>query len=407
MLRTLLISFVVSGLLLQYCDKNTGIILLSNPEKDSTSEIPLEIDPRFFRSEHNVLTAQAIEDPETEFVLQKCAALFNNGTDYFTHTFCTILPQSAPDGRYRISPTLQSPVFSFLDNGNGQMTIAEAGKPVFTYNYGRQLKDGVPERYRRSSYIHPVYDLMGNILTDDFPDDHYHHRGLSWMWPKVFVNGIRYDLWHIYGMQGELPGIHQVFEKWIIKDTGPICATLAVKNVWELEDNRKVMDEWVYIRTFRACGETRTIDIKLVWKALEPVSIEGQDVKGYGGLNFRFAPRNETTITSLLGREKDSDLKEIPWADESGKFGSNDYFSGVSIFQHQKNADFPAGWCMRHYGFLGVAWPGIDPYKMKKGDRLSLRFRILIHQGNADESRVRLAYRIFKDPPQIKLLNNE
>ena len=81
-----------------------------------------------------------------------------------------------------------------------------------------QLPEGVPERYRRSSYIHPVYDLKGNILTDDFPGDHYHHRGLSWMWPKVFIDTARYDLWHIYGQAGELEGIHQVFEKWLVKE---------------------------------------------------------------------------------------------------------------------------------------------------------------------------------------------
>ena len=23
----------------------------------------------------------------------------------------------------------------------------------------------------------------------DFPPDHFHHRGLSWMWPKVWING--------------------------------------------------------------------------------------------------------------------------------------------------------------------------------------------------------------------------
>ncbi len=404
MLRIFLTLFAASGLLIQNCSKEKGIIILSNTKKDFIFEIPIEINPRQFQSEHEVIVAQTLEGPETEFVLQKCPSLLYNENSELINTFCTILPKSVPEGKYKISRQKPEPVFSFLKNDKGQLTISEEGKPVLTYNFGKQLKNGVPERYRRSSYIHPVYDLKGNILTDDFPGDHYHHRGLSWMWPKVFINSVRYDLWHIYGQQGELPGLHQVFEKWIVKEAGPICATLAVKNIWELEDHKKIMDEWVYIRTFKASGEIRTIDIKLVLKAHEPVTLEGQNVKGYGGLNFRFAPRKETQITSMFGIEKDSDLKKLPWVDESGKFGFNDYYSGVSIFQHQNNVNFPAGWCLRHYGFLGVAWPGIEPFIMKKGDRLSLRFRILIHQGDSEKSRVESAYSVFEKPPQIKSL---
>jgi sugar/nucleoside kinase (ribokinase family) len=34
------------------------------------------------------------------------------------------------------------------------------------------LPEGVPEDRRRSCYIHPIYGLDGQVLTDDFPKDH-------------------------------------------------------------------------------------------------------------------------------------------------------------------------------------------------------------------------------------------
>lgn len=288
------------------------------------------------------------------------------------------------------------------DNGSGQLTISENKDPVLSYNFGMQLPDSVPKRYRRSTYIHPIYDLKGNVLTDDFPGDHYHHRGLSWMWPKVFIDSVRYDLWHIYGQKDELKGIHQIFDKWTVKEVGPVCATIGVKNIWQLDDGQKVMDEWVYVKVYKAADNARAVDIKLIWKAVTSIGIEGQTKKGYGGLNLRFAPRAETQIYSNLGKEEDSDLKKLPWTDQSAKFGDNSYFSGLSIFQQKDNNNYPAGWCLRHYGFLGVAWPGVDRYNMKPGEILSLSFRIWIHQGDVEEGKVESAFDVFQNPPIIE-----
>ena len=41
----------------------------------------------------------------------------------------------------------------------------------------------------RSNYFHPLYDLDGTVLTEDFPKDHIHHRGIFWAWHQVRING--------------------------------------------------------------------------------------------------------------------------------------------------------------------------------------------------------------------------
>ena len=219
------------------------------------------------------------------------------------------------------------------------------------------------------------------------------------MWPKIFVDSVRYDLWHIYGPNAEYSGIHQVFEKWLVRETGPIYTNIGAKNIWQLDDGQTVMDEWVYLKIYKTIENARVIDVRIVFKARKHIGIEGQDKKGYGGLNFRFAPREETIITSMNGIEEDSDLKPLPWADQSAKFAGNDYFSGVSIFQKEENKDFPAGWCLRHYGFLGVAWPGVERFVLNSGESITLNFRVLIHDGNVEEGNVEEHYKVFKNPP--------
>ena len=399
MINKVLLLCVTLGLF-SYCSNTEDEFTLSNIDEDIDSPIEFVMDN--LRTNNALLKAQLLDDPNVEFVLQKSPSIFYSSDDSLHEAYSAVIGKSIVEGKYRLLPYLQGPIFSLEDDSSGRLTIIENKHPVLSYNYGMQLPVNVPVRYRRSTYIHPIYDIKGNALTDDFPDDHYHHRGLSWMWPKVFIDSVRYDLWHIYGQKGELKGIHQVFEKWIVKEVGPVCATIGAKNNWQLDDGQKVMDEWVYVKVYRTTDSARAVDIKLTWKALTSIGIEGQTKKGYGGLNFRFAPRKETKIFSNFGEEKDSDLKRLPWADQSAKFGYSNYFSGVSIFQQKDNNNYPAGWCLRHYGFLGVAWPGAERYNMNAGEKLSLSFRIWIHQGDAEDGLVEKAFEIFDNPPLIK-----
>ena len=396
MINKILFLVIAVGIF-SFCSNNSEIVTLTNIDENLDS--PIEIAPGIISTNNNIVKAQSVDNPNVEFVLQKSPSIFYSIENEMQNTFSAVVGKSIAEGEYKIIPFTQESMFSLEESDSGRLTIFENENPVLSYNFGMQLQEGVSERYRRSTYIHPIYDLKGNILTDDFPSDHYHHRGLSWMWPKIFVDSVRYDLWHIYGQQGELNGIHQVFGKWIVQEVGPVCATIGSKNIWQLDTGQKVMDEWVYVKVYKAADNTRAVDIKLIWKAITTIGIEGQTKKGYGGLNFRFAPRRETQIYSNLGKEEDSDLKELPWADQSAKFGDNNYFSGLSIFQQKENNNHPAGWCLRHYGFLGVAWPGVERYNMKPGETLSLSFRIWIHQGDVEEGKVGSAYDIFNNPP--------
>jgi hypothetical protein len=69
---------------------------------------------------------------------------------------------------------VQHPIrISETDQG---FSIAEGEKQVLFYQ--RQHKS-MAGKYARANYIHPLYGLDGEILTEDFPADHLHHRGLA------------------------------------------------------------------------------------------------------------------------------------------------------------------------------------------------------------------------------------
>ncbi len=279
------------------------------------------------------------------------------------------------------------PAFRFENIEQKYLRLFEGEKLVLTYNFGMILKEGVPEDRRRSCYIHPVYGLDGEVLTDDFPADHLHHRGLFWAWPRVIVGEKQYDLW-------SLSGVAQKFERWLGEEARPESAAFGAENGWYVGD-KKIIRETVLVQVFRASEKGRAIDITLALEAVkEPVTISGDaPVKGYGGLSFRFAPREETIITTPAGKEpEDSNLKRYPWADLSAKFGGRNSSSGAAIFDDSRNPGFPNGWTLRHYGFTGVAFPGLELYTLKPGKPLTLRYRVWIHRGGAEEGEVAAAY---------------
>ena len=56
--------------------------------------------------------------------------------------------------------------------------VWEDGRPVLVYNHGTISKQGVAARYNRACYIHPLYGVDGETITEDFATDHRHHRGV-------------------------------------------------------------------------------------------------------------------------------------------------------------------------------------------------------------------------------------
>ncbi|HBY62497.1 MAG TPA: hypothetical protein DEH78_21960 [Solibacterales bacterium] len=251
-----------------------------------------------------------------------------------------------------------------------RLELRENNRPVLVYNYGPQLAEGVRERYRRSSYIHPVYAPNGVAVTDDFPADHFHHRGISWMWPVITYQGKRYDLWLL------LPGIRHEFVRWIARENGN-PARLSAENAWFIGD-RRVLKETVDLRVHPARGNAQAMDITLVFEALEPLTLRGEptDNKGYGGLSVRFAPRKDTVITGPDGREPSSDRKPLAWAELAGAFEKGNAALRIDIAKD--NPGFPNGWCLRDYGYLGVNYPQLETLALEPGKPLRLSYRITV-----------------------------
>ena len=268
--------------------------------------------------------------------------------------------------------------FFFTNITDKSLAIYEGRLPVLVYNHGVIHRAGVPTDRARSTYIHPLYGLDGEVLTDDFPKDHYHHRGLLWAWPHVRFGDKQYDLWM-------LNGIEQRFVRWTERNTERNQAVLGIENGWFVGEKKMVREE-VRLRFIPSTQDGRAIDLEFTWTPLhEPLTLQGAEGKSYGGLTLRFAPRTNTVITTPLGQGKeDLTVTRLPWADLSARFTGKTEISGAGIFVAPDHPDFPPEWLTRHYGVLCLGWPGVNPAVLQVGEGVHCRYRVWIHRGAAD-----------------------
>lgn len=279
-----------------------------------------------------------------------------------------------------VSSALAGEKFEMIeDKEAGTLTVSQGKTAVLTYRYGEQLKDGVDEKHRRSCYIHPLYDLDGKVLTDDFPGDHYWHRGVFWAWPSVKVKGQEVQTW-------QPSGLRQRHGRWIKREVHQKRAVLSVENMWTLDSGEDVVRETVKLSIYPSNDQGRIIDVELTFEALDySVELLGAKGGGYGGLTIRGARDfKEGVITTDKGTlEGDSTNKAFKWADLSTKE------RGVAIIVSDSHPDYPPAWLLRtsYAGILNVAWPGgVEPYTIEAGEKIKLRYKILIHSGNGQSN---------------------
>jgi len=287
---------------------------------------------------------------------------------------------------------------------SGVITLHDGNGKVFSYNFGEKLPAGVDSKFIRSSFLHPIWDLNGNILTDNFPKDHFHHHGVFWGWPIVKTRGVTTDNW----MHGN-PSLRPHFVRWVTKTANEKLAVLTMENRWLLDEKEEVVRELVTIQTHPIQNNSRAIDVQIKLEAVGgPLTLQGsqEGKKGYGGLSYRAASalKGARISTDTGIKSKDIMMERARWSDLTTTQ------TGIAIFIAPDHPDYPPFSFARnsYTGFLNPSWPGLDSTELLPGKPVTLRYRLYIHQGNLPIENIQAAYddyvRQFESPPAQSLL---
>src|SRR6202521_5100857 len=170
-------------------------------------------------------------------------------------------------------PAFGQGAFLWQDVGGGRVELSEGGKPALIYNYGPQWKQGAPEDRRRCCYIFPLLTPAGVPMLDDFPKDHWHHRGLFWAWPVVETGGKEFDSWMKMTAKyrsAKMPEVSAAAGE----------ARLQTENLWQA-DGRDIVRESLRLTVFPARDSSRELEVDLRWEALgSPVTLKGSRERG-------------------------------------------------------------------------------------------------------------------------------
>jgi hypothetical protein len=271
--------------------------------------------------------------------------------------------------------------FLFKDSGQG-IELLENGKPVFYY---QRTPKSLTGEYICSNYIHPLYSLNGDTLTEEFPVDHPYHRGVFWTWHQLFADNVSLgDGWINDGISQDV--IAAKTEKRSDR------ALISLDVIWKssiFQNGKPFMHEHTIIIVHKLKSDLRKIDFEITLQSLiRGLQIGGSaDKKGYGGFCVRLKCPENLVFTSEKGRitPQELQLEAGPWMDFSAGFSAGSPVGGLAILCHPGNPDFPEPWILRQKGSMqNVVFPGQNKIDIPIGKPVVLRYRIIIHNGSAE-----------------------
>ncbi|MCP4258591.1 MAG: hypothetical protein GY774_13990 [Planctomycetes bacterium] len=267
---------------------------------------------------------------------------------------------------------------------NEGFTIRDSGEKIMSYQRKHKSING---KYLRANYIHPLYGLDGEILTEDFPADHPHHRGIFWAWHQVWLGDKKLgDPW------ATQDSFWDVYDAKIL-DIDSKSRALQVQVLWKSllltdADGKKkaFVKETTTIRIHHTQNDIRKIDFDIKLLALaDGMRLGGsEDAKGYGGFTTRIPLPDGLLFTGSNGPVEPTNLsvEAGPWLDFTGDFGKDGNMSGLTILCHNSSPGYPQRWILRRKGSAqNPVYPGRHPILLSRDKPVTLRYRLIIHRG--------------------------
>jgi hypothetical protein len=279
---------------------------------------------------------------------------------------------------------------------NGHVDLSENGVPILRYDPGvTVVPEGIGPEYARGDYVSRLYGLDGELLTEDYPTDHSHHRAVNWSWATIRWNGEMRDLFAVRGIWARPDGKPEV-------RADAVSTSIEAKSVWKWDDTTPVVGESVTIRVFPRTNQGRVIDFEINLTALvEDLEFCGRLEAGYSGFNVRMAKGQGQQI--VLHDDQPEANPRRSWADYSAEFPAGKGRSGLAILQSESNPLYPSEW--RKYpelNFFQPAYPGGKLIPMLKDKTITLRYRLWIHHGAAGEQTLADQWDTYNRSPQLK-----
>ncbi len=328
-----------------------------------------------------------------------------------------IMGGTTPAGTTRTYELVRgNPVFSdavTLNLSARTLDVSVKGAPLFSYNHAHVIPPPpIKPVFIRSGYIHPMFSPSGMLITEDFPSDHHHHKGVWFPWTNTEFKGHKVDFWNLGGRQGTVQ-----FAGFELLENGPVYGRFTVKHqhvdITQPEGGTIVLAEIWDVRVWATGGRQEGY---FVWDltsthtcvADSPLLLKKYR---YGGLGYRgpkeWKGNDYRVLTSEGHTKKDGHTKTSKWAAHSGVIKGR--WATTVMMCHPSNERFPEPMRIWASGgaFFNYAPVQAGDWEFKPGETHVFRYRFFIHEGAIDARRSEAAWLDFGKPPTatLKLAN--
>jgi hypothetical protein len=277
---------------------------------------------------------------------------------------------------------------------NSQVSVTKtAAGLLFTENgdsvlfYQVQPKS-LNEKYERCNYIHPLWAPDGTVLTEDFPADHLHHRGIFWAWHQIYVDGKKLgDGW-------ELKNFSQKVDHYKIRKAKSGSLKLMTEVEWKspeyVSGEKPFLLEKTEIVIYPAERNYRRIDFIISLKTLASnFEIGGSDdEKGYSGFSVRMKLPVDVTFTGPEGivNPENTAVQSPGFVNVSGSVLKNNGKGGIVLLDNSQNPGYPQRWILRAKNSMqNAAFPGRNRILLNMKNPLILKYSIIVYEGEISE----------------------
>jgi len=264
-----------------------------------------------------------------------------------------------------------------------QVTVQVDGKLFTAYKFANSQK---------YPYFWPVNGpVSSKSITTETSEPYPHHHSLFFGCDRV--NGGNY--WQDVNARGQ------------IISQGPKIVEAAGKQVvftdeclWRRPGTEPIISDTRRIVVTAPSEDVRLIDFEISLKPLVDIEILKTN---HALFSARVVPelcvKSGGTLINAEGKtsEKGTFGANSPWCDYSGT--RDGVTEGIAILQNPRNRWFPSKWFTRDYGFFSptpMYWLEGGKLELPKGETLKLKYRVVVHSGDAKKAQIDGKYEQYK-----------
>ncbi len=283
----------------------------------------------------------------------------------------------------------------------------KGGNVMFRYNHNHVIPpSGVDPRFILSGYIHPVYSPSGLLVTEDFPGDHLHHKGVWFPWTRTEFEGREIDFWNLRAEEGTVQ-----FAGFEALHSGPVFAGFRAKHEFvdltQPAGGKTALNEIWDVRAWDTDDSYYLWDLTSTQRTATESPLELLEYR-YGGLGFRGAEEwkdeNHVILSSEGHTKADGHTERSRWVAHSGEIVNGEWAT-VVIMVHPENERFPEPMRIWASGgsFFCYSPVQLGDWTLEPGNDYQFRYRFLIHDGPIDEDKAEQMWQQFARPVQARI----